>query len=112
MTTLLQFLRLGLRVAPPLLWWALGGLAFSAVNAVFCQELWPSTPAAMNFFGLTATLCALSLPWTVAYMSWRLADEVANFFWKAAWRFIAVAGFTGAVISSLVGTFVLLFVLN
>ncbi|GAA3954357.1 hypothetical protein [Hymenobacter algoricola] len=103
MTTLLHFARLVLRLVPPLLWWALGGLVFSLLNNVFHAELWPSTPAARPVVLTLLFGCLLTLPWIAARVAWRLSDAVESYFWKAVWRFAALAGYGGAVLSLLGG---------
>ena len=109
-SSLVQFLRLVLRLAPPLLWWALGGAGVGVLSEMFWQELWPHTPAAEKLSAVFITVCLLSLPWTVACTAWRLADAVESFFWKAVWRFTAVAGFASALAVSLGGGLLALFV--
>jgi hypothetical protein len=103
MNALLNFLGLALRVAPPLLWWAMGGLVFSGLNIALHHELWPNTPVARPIFSSLLLACALLMPWLAARTAWGLADAVNSYFWKAVWRFMAVAGYVGAALASVVG---------
>ncbi|MCB2407398.1 hypothetical protein [Hymenobacter lucidus] len=109
MTTLLRFLELVFRLAPRLLWWALGGLFFSGLNIVLKQELWPNTSAAPTFFAVLFVGCLLLLPWLAARTAWLLADAVESYFWKALWRLAAIGGYCGAALSAVVGVVALAF---
>jgi hypothetical protein len=101
MTTLLRFLQVLLQVAPRLLWWALGGLAFGLANLALRHEVWPNTPAALSFFISWTLVCLLLLPWLAARMAWLLAETVESYFWKPVWRLAAIIGYGGAALLSL-----------
>jgi hypothetical protein len=98
------------RITPRLLGWVGVVAVLAILVGVFPHGLWADDAEKDRFVLWTVGPCVLSLPWIAGYMAWQLTSEVDNVFWKALWLLVSVVSYAGALLLSMGGYLLIVFV--